>query len=146
MVDTAVIGNLGQAAPLGAVGLGAIILGTIYWACGFLRMSTLGLAAQAQGARLPAVAGGCTSDRIDCLGIRQNLYRRNADARDAADDAVVAGVYVMAVLILPPVFGNHGLWAALMVLNLARALTLVRAYPGVAAKAVKTDRLQSDPD
>lgn len=55
-------------------------------------------------------------------------------------------VYVVALLILPPVFGNHGLWAALMVLNLARALTLVRAYPGVAAKAVKTDRLQSDSD
>ena len=90
-VDTAVIGNLGQAAPLGAVGLGAIILGTIYWAFGFLRMRTSGLAAQAQGARLPAVAGGCTSDRIDCLGIRRDLYRRYADARDAADDAVVAG-------------------------------------------------------
>lgn len=49
-VDTAVIGNLGQAAPLGAVGLGAIIQGAIYWAFGFLRMSTSGLAAQAQGA------------------------------------------------------------------------------------------------
>ena len=55
-------------------------------------------------------------------------------------------VYVGTVLILPPVFGNHGLWAALMVLNLARALTLRRAYPGVAAKAVKTDRLQSGSD
>lgn len=49
-VDTAVIGQLGAAAPLGAVGLGAIILATLYWAFGFLRMSTSGLAAQAQGA------------------------------------------------------------------------------------------------
>lgn len=49
-VDTAVIGHLGQAAPLGAVGLGAVILGTLYWAFGFLRMSTSGLAAQAKGA------------------------------------------------------------------------------------------------
>ncbi len=49
-VDTAVIGQLGQAAPLGAVGLGAIILATLYWAFGFLRMSTSGLAAQAHGA------------------------------------------------------------------------------------------------
>ena len=49
-VDTAVIGQLGQAAPLGAVGLGAVILGTLYWAFGFLRMSTSGLAAQAKGA------------------------------------------------------------------------------------------------
>lgn len=49
-VDTAVIGQIGQAAPLGAVGLGAVILTTLYWVFGFLRMSTSGLAAQAQGA------------------------------------------------------------------------------------------------
>ena len=49
-VDTAVIGQLGQAAPIGAVGLGAVILATFYWAFGFLRMSTSGLAAQAHGA------------------------------------------------------------------------------------------------
>ncbi len=49
-VDTAVIGQLGEAAPLGAVGIGAVILTTLYWAFGFLRMSTSGLAAQAQGA------------------------------------------------------------------------------------------------
>ena len=49
-VDTAVIGQLGDAAQLGAVGLGAVILATLYWAFGFLRMSTSGLAAQAHGA------------------------------------------------------------------------------------------------
>ncbi|MBM3616784.1 MAG: MATE family efflux transporter [Alphaproteobacteria bacterium] len=49
-VDTAVIGQLGEAAPLGAVGIGAVVLATLYWAFGFLRMSTSGLAAQAHGA------------------------------------------------------------------------------------------------
>lgn len=49
-VDTAVIGQMGQAAPLGAVGLGAVVLATLYWMFGFLRMSTSGLAAQAEGA------------------------------------------------------------------------------------------------
>ena len=49
-VDTAVVGQLGQAAPIGAVGLGAVILATLYWVFGFLRMSTSGLAAQAHGA------------------------------------------------------------------------------------------------
>ena len=49
-VDTAVIGQLGLAAPIGAVGLGGVILSTLYWAFGFLRMSTSGLAAQAHGA------------------------------------------------------------------------------------------------
>lgn len=49
-VDTAVIGQLGAAAPLGAVGIGAVVLATLYWAFGFLRMSTSGLVAQAKGA------------------------------------------------------------------------------------------------
>ncbi len=49
-VDTGVVGQLGQAAPIGAVGLGAITLATFYWVFGFLRMGTSGLAAQAHGA------------------------------------------------------------------------------------------------
>ena len=49
-VDTGVVGQLGQAAPIGAVGLGAIVLATVYWVFGFLRMGTSGLAAQAEGA------------------------------------------------------------------------------------------------
>ncbi|SLN73677.1 DNA-damage-inducible protein F [Roseivivax jejudonensis] len=48
-VDTAVVGQMGQAAPIGAVGVGAVILSAIYWVFGFLRMGTTGLAAQAEG-------------------------------------------------------------------------------------------------
>ncbi|MFT6885900.1 MAG: MATE family multidrug resistance protein, partial [Paracoccaceae bacterium] len=49
-VDTGVIGQLGTAEPIGAVAIGATILGFIYWLFGFLRMGTSGLAAQARGA------------------------------------------------------------------------------------------------
>jgi MATE family multidrug resistance protein len=49
-VDTGVVGQLGEAAPIGAVGIGAIILTALYWIFGFLRMGTAGLAAQAHGA------------------------------------------------------------------------------------------------
>ncbi|CUX82344.1 MAG: MATE family permease [Roseibaca calidilacus] len=49
-VDTGIIGQMGEAAPIGAVGLGAIILTSIYWVFGFLRMGTTGLVAQATGA------------------------------------------------------------------------------------------------
>jgi multidrug resistance protein, MATE family len=49
-VDTGVIGQLGEAAPIGAVGIGAIILTSIYWIFSFLRMGTTGLVAQARGA------------------------------------------------------------------------------------------------
>jgi MATE family multidrug resistance protein len=49
-VDTAVVGQMGLAAPIGAVGIGAIILSAVYWIFGFLRMGTAGLTAQAIGA------------------------------------------------------------------------------------------------
>lgn len=49
-VDTGVVGQMGAAAPIGAVGIGAIILGAIYWMFGFLRMGTTGLTSQAVGA------------------------------------------------------------------------------------------------
>ena len=48
-VDTGVIGQLGEAAPIGAVGLGSIIITTIYGLFGFLRMGTSGLASQERG-------------------------------------------------------------------------------------------------
>ena len=56
-VDTGVIGQLGQAAPIAAVGMGAVILASFYWIFGFLRMGTSGLAAQARGAGDNAEAG-----------------------------------------------------------------------------------------
>ncbi|MFN3971213.1 MAG: MATE family efflux transporter [Gemmobacter sp.] len=49
-VDTGVVGQMGLAAPIGAVGVGAIVLASFYWIFGFLRMGTSGLAAQAHGA------------------------------------------------------------------------------------------------
>ena len=48
-VDTGVVGQMGAAAPIGAVGLGAIILSALYWIFGFLRMGTVGLTARAAG-------------------------------------------------------------------------------------------------
>ncbi|SLN42265.1 MATE family efflux transporter [Pseudooctadecabacter jejudonensis] len=50
LVDTGVVGQMGEAAPIGAVGIGAIILTGLYWIFGFLRMGTTGFAAQARGA------------------------------------------------------------------------------------------------
>ena len=50
-VDTGVVGQMGEAAPIGAVGLGAVILSSVYWIFGFLRMGTTGLVGQAAGAQ-----------------------------------------------------------------------------------------------
>ncbi|MCJ8318299.1 MAG: MATE family efflux transporter [Colwellia sp.] len=50
LVDTAVIGHLEHAYYLGGATVGAMIITFITWLCGFLRMSTTGLSAQAYGA------------------------------------------------------------------------------------------------
>lgn len=50
VVDTGVVGQMGAAAPIGAVGMGAMILTAVYWIFGFLRMGTTGLTSQAFGA------------------------------------------------------------------------------------------------
>lgn len=50
VVDTAVIGAVGQKADLGGVALGSTLFSLFYWSCYFLRMATTGLAAQAAGA------------------------------------------------------------------------------------------------
>ncbi|MEM8631079.1 MAG: MATE family efflux transporter [Pseudomonadota bacterium] len=49
-VDTGVVGQMGEAAPIGAVGIGAIVISALYWIFGFLRMGTVGLTGQAEGA------------------------------------------------------------------------------------------------
>ncbi len=49
-VDTGVMGHQGDAAYIGAVGLGSVIFSLVYWGFGFLRMGTGGFTAQAFGA------------------------------------------------------------------------------------------------
>ncbi len=49
LVDTAVIGHLDDAAFLGGVAVGSMLITFLFWLSGFLRMSTTGLIAQAHG-------------------------------------------------------------------------------------------------
>ena len=51
MVDAAVVGRLGDAALLGGVALASVLFDMLFWVFGFLRMGTVGLAAQALGRR-----------------------------------------------------------------------------------------------
>ena len=62
LVDTAVIGNLGDPALIGAIAVGALIFNFLFWGFGFLRMGTTGLVAQARGAQ-------------DTNEIKASLYR-----------------------------------------------------------------------
>jgi MATE family multidrug resistance protein len=76
MVDTAVIGNLGQASLIGAIAIGALIFSFLYWGFGFLRMGTTGLVAQAVGAD-------------DSLEVRATLFR-----------AIFVGLVIGLILII----------------------------------------------
>ncbi|MEM7445380.1 MAG: MATE family efflux transporter [Pseudomonadota bacterium] len=61
IVDTAVVGHLGDPIYIGAVGAGSVLFSLVFWGLGFLRMGTTGLIAQARGAndpdRLRAILG-----------------------------------------------------------------------------------------
>ncbi|MDZ7711236.1 MAG: hypothetical protein U5K36_15160 [Roseovarius sp.] len=65
------MGQLGAAAPIGAVGLGAIVLTAVYWVFGFLRMGTTGLTSQAHGAGQTRRGGGDADARADDRGMRR---------------------------------------------------------------------------
>lgn len=54
---------------------------------------------------------------------------RGADLRNMM--ALSLAVYLAAVALLMPAFGNHGLWLAILVSFVARALTLAARYPAL---------------
>ncbi|MEZ4269243.1 MAG: MATE family efflux transporter [Myxococcota bacterium] len=100
LVDTAVIGNTGEVADLGAIGLGALIFSFVFWGFGFLRMGTTGFVAQASG-------------RGDSAEVRATVAR----------GLVLAGGLSAALLVLQVPIG----WAALQLLGATpevEALTL----------------------
>ena len=67
---------------------------------------------------------GIASWMFDGIFIGATLSREMRNAM-----LLSVAVYGAALTVLPPAFGNHGLWAALMVLNLARGVTMAAFYP-----------------
>ena len=51
LVDTTIVGHMGDAAYIGAIAVGSMMFNLVYWVFGFLRMGTSGLTAQARGRR-----------------------------------------------------------------------------------------------
>ena len=51
LVDTAIVGHMGDAAYIGAIAVGSMIFNLVYWLFAFLRMGTSGMTAQARGRR-----------------------------------------------------------------------------------------------
>ncbi len=63
------------------------------------------------------------------IGATQTAEMRNAMI-------LSLGVFVVAILTLPDMFGNHGLWASLSIFNVARTVTLGVYYRRIEARAV----------
>lgn len=49
VADVTIMGHIGDARHIGAIAVGSMIFNVMYWLCGFLRMGTSGLTAQAYG-------------------------------------------------------------------------------------------------
>ena len=62
---------------------------------------------------------------------------RGADMRNTM--VISAAVYGLALVVLVPPFGNHGLWLAFMVLMVVRAITLGVRYPAIVRDLEGTD-------
>ncbi|MEL6682135.1 MAG: MATE family efflux transporter [Pseudomonadota bacterium] len=116
IVDTGVVGQLGEAAPIGAVGIGAIILSAVYWIFGFLRMGTTGLTSQA--------AGAGDADEVEALFSRAMLI------------GLVAGAVIIIAQI--PIFAG-AFWvspASTEVESLARDYMMIRVWSAPATIAL----------
>jgi multidrug resistance protein, MATE family len=73
---------------------------------------------------------GIASWMFDGIFIGATLTREMRNAM-----VLSVAIYAAAVALFMPAFGNHGLWGALMVLNLARGLSMAALYPRAEAKA-----------
>ncbi len=105
VVDTIVMGRVGGKSDLAAVGVAAVIFSFVYWAFGFLRMSTTGLVAQAQGANdnaqarahlLRALIVAATIGALIVLGAQPIEWIALASFDAAADVELLSGEYFRA--------------------------------------------------
>lgn len=65
------------------------------------------------------------------IGATQTAEMRNAMI-------LSLGVFVVAILTLPDMFGNHGLWASLSIFNVARTVTLGAYYRRIEVRAARS--------
>ena len=137
-VDTGVVGQLGQAAPIGAVGVGAVILSAIYWIFGFLRMGTTGLTAQAEGqgnraevaALLTrALAIGLTGGVL-LIALQGVVIRAGFLAAPASDEVEALAATYMRIRIwsAPAAIAIYGITGWLIAQERTRAVLLLQLW------------------
>ena len=137
-VDTGVVGQIGLPEPIGAVGLGAIILSAIYWVFGFLRMGTVGLTSQALGAGeadevgalltralLIGVAGGAA-----LIALQVPVFWAALQAAPATDEveALTTGYMRVRIWSAPAAIAIYGITGWLIAQERTRAVLAVQLW------------------
>ena len=132
LVDTAVIGNLGNLPQLGAIALGAMIFNFIYWSFGFLRMGTTGFTAQAVGAGDEAevratlgralLAGAVLGLGLVMLQWPLSRLALALLAGSAEVEAMTAGYFAVRIWGAPATLGIYALMGTLIGLGRSRHL------------------------
>ena len=121
----------------GGIG-GALMLALIFWAGGatIIDLLTNAPAVRVEARQYLVWVGlapliGVAGWMFDGIFIGATLTR---EMRNAMVQAVA--IYALAIVALPPLIGNHGLWAALIILNIARGVAMARLYPRAEAAAL----------
>lgn len=137
-VDVAVVGQLGEAAPIGAVGIGSIILTTVYWMFGFLRMGTTGLVSQARGKRdQPEVSAFLSRVLVfglaagaALIALQLPLFWTAFQIAPASPEVErLAGEYGrIRILSAPAAIAIYGITGWLIALERTRSVLLVQLY------------------
>jgi MATE family multidrug resistance protein len=110
VVDTAVVGRIGDPAYIGAAAIGGLIFTFVFWGFGFLRMGTTGMTAQALGSGNAAeVAATLGRALLVALGAGIGLMLLQWPIRESAFLAVHASARVDT---LARGYFNIRIWAA----------------------------------
>ncbi len=121
LIDTAMLGHFSDAVNMGAVGLGAAVIATIFWAFSFLRPGTTSLVGRALGAGKPVDAVGHLQRALAMAGalgaawlalqwlavplIVRLLAQGAAAGPVAADYALIRGLSLPGVLVTLVIIG-----------------------------------------
>lgn len=138
IVDTAVIGNSGSVEDLGAIALGSLIFAFIFFAFGFLRMSTTGFVAQAFGAgsneEIRAVLGralllgGLIS--LSLVALQSPVVNLSLGLFSAAEavEATAASYLQIRLLGAPATFASMAMFGCLIGMGKSRQLMLLQFF------------------
>lgn len=148
LIDMAFLGHLDDLAPLAGVALASVVFDYLFWSCGFLRMATTGLTAQALG-RHDSTTAGVIALRHGAVALvlgfaitmlQSPLRELSFSLLQGSEAAKLAGMAYFSARIwsAPVALLNFVIWGWLLGLGRGRAifgLTLVGNLANVALNA-----------